>query len=64
MDPFFNAVGGAIAVIFIFFISVVAGSLVGAAASREPAARNALSVLASLGIFLFLFFLRKRFVAH
>ena len=64
MDPFFNAVGGAIAVIFIFFISVVAGSLVGAAASREPAAWNALSVLASLGIFLFLFFLRKRFVAH
>ena len=52
------------AVIFIFFISVVAGSLVGAAASREPAARNALSVLASLGIFLILFFLRKRFVGH
>jgi hypothetical protein len=56
-DPFFKAIGGAIAVMVIFFVSVLCGGLLAAKTVKGKNARQAVTVLFALVIFLLLFFL-------
>ena len=62
MDPFFNAIGSAVAIMFIFFVSVVGGRLLASVAAKDKDSKNAITVIAALGIFLFLFFLGPKIV--
>lgn len=60
MDAFFKATGGAIAVMVMFFVSVLGGGLLAAKTAQGKNARQAATVLFALVIFLLLFFLFRR----
>ena len=62
MDPFSRAIGFAVAIAVFFFIAIVGGRLVGLSVSKNSASRQAISTIAALVIFLFLFFLSRKLV--
>ena len=63
MDPFARTIAFAVAVIVFFFVAVVVGRLAAARISRNAHARQAISAIVALGIFLVLFFVGRRLAA-
>lgn len=59
MDPFFKALGGAIAVILTFAVAVVGGHIAAALAVKRKEHRKPAATLFALAIFLILFFMGR-----
>jgi len=59
MDPFFKAVGGAIAIIVSFAIAIIGGQMAAALAVKRKEQRKPIAVLIALAIFLVLLFVGR-----
>lgn len=56
MDPFFKAIGGAIAIIVTFAIAVLGGQIAAAIIVKRKEGRKTAAALIALAIFVVLFF--------
>jgi ABC-type Na+ efflux pump permease subunit len=63
LDPFFRTLVAAVMVIVSFFVAVLCGRLIAVRTTREKNAQQLVTGLATLAIFLVMFFVGRRLLA-